>query len=133
MDKRFFLALILTALVIMVTPRIFPSPKRPAASDTASSAPVTAPGAAGSTTAPAQPATPSASPGGSAIGPNELLNTTPVTAAETTTVVTPHATYRLSSHGAAPISAEMHDYQALSRKGVRILKGGRVELAPRGE
>ena len=134
MDKRFFLALILTALVIVVTPMIFPSPKRPVASDTASSADLTTPGVTGPATRPTPQIAAPGTPSGSAIGPTELLNTpaAPV-AAETTTVVTPHATYRLSSLGAVPISAEMHDYQALSRKGVRILKGERVELAPRGE
>ena len=131
MDKRFFLALILTALVIVVTPMIFPSPRRPSASDTSSVTAVATPAETGTV---APPATPGPTPSGSTIGPTELLNTSPApVAAETTTVVTPHATYRLSSRGAVPISAEMHDYQALSRQGVRIIKGDRVELVPPGE
>ena len=133
MDKRFFLALILTALVIVVTPMIFPSPKRPIVSDTTSSAAVTSPGPG--VPAPQQPAGPGPTePGGSVISATEIPNPGPTPiAAETTTVVTPHATYRLSSQGAAPVSAEMHDYRALSRQGVRVVKGGRVELTPPGE
>ncbi len=132
MDKRFFLALILTALVIVVTPMIFPSPKRPVASDTSSAPAVSAPG--GSTSAGAPPVPAAGTPAGSVIGVAPVLNQPPApVAAETTTVVTPRATYRLSSLGAAPISAEMHDYQALSRQGVRVIKGDRVELAPPGE
>lgn len=132
MDKRFFLALILIALVIVVTPMIFPSSRQPVPTDSSSATP--AAGEAGSAGPSGQPVTSATPPGGSTIGPTEILNAPPAPiVAETTTVVTPHATYRLSSRGAAPVSAEMHDYQQLSRQGVRILKGGRVELAPPGE
>ena len=132
MDKRFFLALILTALVIVVTPMIFPSPKRPITPDSSSA--VMAPEAPGTASSAGEPARPAEGASAGSISTTPPLNVPAAPQpAETTTVVTPHATYRFSSRGAVPVSAEMHDYRALSRQGVRIVKGGRVELAPPDE
>lgn len=126
MDKRFFLALILTALVIVVTPMLFPTPQRPVVAETSRAAVI--PGRETAGALPTQMGPPRAD------STDSLLNQPPVRQPpETTTVVTSYATYRLSSHGAAPVSAEMRNYQALSRQGTRIMKGGPVELAPPGE
>lgn len=129
MDKRFFLALILTALVIVVTPMLFPTPPRPLSPDSlATISPSAGTPPAGQVTGADAP------PADTALSIDLIQNAdTAPTPAETTTVVTEHAIYRLSSRGAVPVSAEMQKYQELSRQGTRILKGGPVELAPEGE
>ncbi len=112
MDKRFFLALLLSALVVAVVPRVFkmtsPAPAR------RTSVPVSAPGA--SVPAPVGPT--SASPITTAPPENaSAFATTPSLRIETTVLTTPKALYRFSNLGAALMSAELLEHRALGRNG----------------
>src|SRR5689334_5363685 len=114
MDKRFFLALVLTAIVIVGTPFLFPDARRTPARATDSAqlavphadsvARATAPSASAPTVA-AAPAVPAA---------KDSVGTTTRPAAsvrpETTVVDTRLATYAFSSRGATPISVVLDSY-----------------------
>jgi YidC/Oxa1 family membrane protein insertase len=121
MDKRFFLALVLTAIVIVGTPFLFPNAKRPPvrAVDSVQVHATRADSAAPATT-------------GSAASGNQTAATTPIAAPaiarasndtvsgsssaagtvrpETTVVNTRLARYAFSSRGAAPISIVLDSY-----------------------
>jgi YidC/Oxa1 family membrane protein insertase len=127
MDKRFIIFVILAALVLVVTPRIFPPAKRPTpagtAADTARSA-----AAVESTTTSAPDTTP-ATVGAAAPPPvvsESTIAAAPAPAPDTITVATPKAVYRFSTVGAAPIGIQLNDYKALSAQ------NGPVELAHEG-
>ena len=132
MDKRFFIALLLTALVVAITPVLFPGPaptpvpasaRRTPAPGAVASAPGAAPATAVATNAPAAAVS---TPGPPAAGPLVV----PGAAAETTTVGTSHARYSFSSLGAVPVAARMLDYRSLSRGERRAQP---VELTRAGE
>ena len=109
MDKRFFLALVLTAIVIVATPLLFPGAnRRPVTSTVADSA---RRGVVTDTALAAPAAPPSVAPplAGAAALPNSSAST-PIAAIETTTVRTARATYVLSSRGGAPISVVLDSY-----------------------
>src|SRR6185436_7488782 len=116
MDKRTFLALLLTALVIVVTPMLFRSgsraPTRPIAAGPRadSGLPVAAPPAAAPvSSAPTTPAT------AGAISPS--INTpsagSRATVAETTTVTHGKATYAFANPGAEPLLVRLDGYRSL--------------------
>jgi YidC/Oxa1 family membrane protein insertase len=126
MEKRLFLAMILTALVLVVVPRFFQRPPTPSrslsidSSGSAASEPGSKPGpGAGSPLdsnargavleAPIPPVSPSG------------------VSAETTTVTTSTTRYRLTNLGAKLVGAELTHYRALTRA------GGDVELSRAGE
>ena len=145
MDKRFFLALALSAIVIVLTQMIFPQPKqapvapRAAVTDSASragsttgvagtagsvgdSAPAAAPLAAAAqqpadsaTVASAPPAAPAA----------------PAAPARVVSVATGKAIYGISTVGGAPVSAVLEEYRPLVKGGGTSTE--RVELARPGE
>jgi YidC/Oxa1 family membrane protein insertase len=116
MDRRFFLALLLTMGVIVVTPRLFPGKPRPAAT-----------GAAASVSAPAPVSTPR--PGASAPAMNAPVPVpVPVPApveARTLRLRNALGSYDFSTRGATFVSAELPRYSALS------LDSGVVRLADR--
>lgn len=110
MDRRTLLALLLTAVVIVVTPMLFPSPKpaKPRSDTTANTAPdsARAPAATiGRDSAPAPRVIPSTPPR-SASAPLTVR-------AETTTVNTGRAVYAFSSLGAVPVSVTLPAYKSL--------------------
>jgi YidC/Oxa1 family membrane protein insertase len=125
MDKRFFLALFLSLIVIAVSQLLFPPTKKLA---------VPTSGAAedSAATEGSQTDTASASLPGSransplaAAGPQlvDTIHAPMGSAAETTEVVTAKATYKFTDQGAAPVSIVLRDYA--NRSG----SGGRVDLA----
>jgi YidC/Oxa1 family membrane protein insertase len=140
MDKRLFLALLLTALVVVMTPIVFPTP-RPmrALPDTSAAIGVPAPGVG---------AQPGAQPGATgertpissidaarSIEAAEAARRTPVdagrvttVAAETTVVQAGGSTYRFINPGAAPVSVVLDDFRSL-RPGGR----GNVDLVRPGD
>jgi len=116
MDKRTILALILMALVIVVTPRLFPSSRRaaplPADSANAAGAPATSPAA---TTPSSQAVTPAAptiaeQPVGAASSPAAPVA---LRATDSAVVVTPRAQIRVVSPGAAPTAIQLVGYRNL--------------------
>src|SRR4051812_22220592 len=114
MDKRFFLALFLSLIVIAISQLLFP-PTRPKPASQATITRNSAARAASTTTAvaTAQRADSSAS----AVQASRTVSARPdtvhaVQAATVETIVTvPKAVYRFSSVGAAPSSAVIRDYQ----------------------
>jgi YidC/Oxa1 family membrane protein insertase len=129
MDKRFFLALFLSLIVIAVSQLLFPPAKTPPgsriapAADSSSQAKnAEAPTVASSSPANANPRT----------APT-LTRTSPATtqaagqaSAETTSVNTAKAIYKFTNIGAAPVSIVMRDYRN------RSASGGLVDLAAEG-
>ena len=115
MDKRTFLALLLTALVIVVTPMLFRSntPRR--------TGPVGAPGRADTASTVAAPAAPSTSapvtttPGAPApaVRPTAETAAAPRQPAETTTVASGKVRYRFTTMGAHPVAVGLPDYRDL--------------------
>jgi YidC/Oxa1 family membrane protein insertase len=132
MDKRFFLALFLSLVVIAISQLLFPPPKTKPASgtlagvdsgsvktDVASSTPSRVTATSGSTPVPTISSK-------AAPGISEAIDTTARTAVDTTTVITPKAIYKFSSLGAAPISIVIRDYVN------RSASGGLVDLGSEG-
>ena len=131
MDKRFVLALVLTSLVVIATPLIFP-PQRPATStitgrDSTNRDP--APASTDTTrTAPiAQPSAPVLSqpaPAGGqpAISAAEIVQNAAV---DTTEIVGKNADFRFVNAGARLVSADLHHF--------RSYRPGRAEITLRGE
>jgi YidC/Oxa1 family membrane protein insertase len=130
MDKRFFLALVLTAIVIVATPLLFPGAgRRPVApgvpSTTADSLrraiPVDSGAPQGAQTAPGiqtpQTARAPSLPSNSSVS-------VPIVAVDTTEVQAKRSTYAFTSRGAVPISVVLDSYPSRSPS----LKGRRVEL-----
>ena len=110
MDRRTLLALLLTAIVIVITPMLFSSPPR-------QPIPVDTSAAAGSDTrrdtvpapaAPSQPTTPATAP--PSIG---AATAAQATRAETTLVRTEHAVYALVSPGGTPANVTLPAYRSL--------------------
>ena len=124
MDKRFLLALLLTAIVVFVTPLLFPpAPGSRAPVGGADSARV--PAASAKVPEPA-PAVDEPAAGAPASADSVAAAAPPVGAADTVVVTTPRVTYRFSTRGASPIGATLRTYRALSPE------GGNVELTRPG-
>jgi len=121
MEKRLFLAMILTALVLVVVPRFFPKP--PAAvrgsADGGRTIPLTG---ADTTQRPGIPDSSTRPTIGAAV--TTVPSSTP---ADTAVVTTPTTRYRFTNEGARLIGAELTQYRALTRA------GGNVELSRSGE
>ena len=110
MDKRFFLALVLTAIVIVGTPLLFPSANRrstvPVRADTTRRLPNIASTDTSTAAAPLRPA-------GQTLPATKSSDSAPIVASvETTTVRTPRSTYAFSSRGASPISVVLDSYSS---------------------
>jgi YidC/Oxa1 family membrane protein insertase len=144
--RRLALAVVLMAIVLVITPILFPTtppatgngalPLDSAALAMSGAAALNEaePGAAAlpsatSTEGLTQGAAVSSAPGVVSALPDSLAPRPVVI--DTTAVVTPLATYRVSSLGAALISAEMTQYAALSERGQRTERN--VELARDGD
>ena len=111
MDKRFLLALVLTAVVVIATPILFRTPVTSVSSDTS-----VAVSADSTQKAPSAPAVIEAPRDSIPVAATQTPDTTTRTAAvapETTTVSTAVATYRFNTLGAAPIAVEIKSYKAL--------------------
>src|SRR4051812_46646006 len=115
MDKRFFIALLLTAIVIVAPPLLFPNKNAPrsaaVSADSARSA-ATAAAPSGSTSdarASAAPTAPSPQNVAAATGATPAASAAPI-AVETTLVQTRLAKYAFSSRGAVPVSVALDSY-----------------------
>src|SRR5687768_2463261 len=122
MEKRLFLAMILTALVLVVVPRFFSNPpasSRARGADTGQAAsPSTGVDTVGRVSTPDSR--------------NSAIGTAPAPTplsipAETSMVVTPTTRYRFTNAGAKLVGTELTQYRGLSRE------GGNVELSRDGE
>src|SRR3954471_15940183 len=127
MDKRFFLALFLSLIVIAVSQLLFPPAKRlPPANRNSGKDSTAMPGQVEATSSPSAVSTSldrsNPVPATRAPGVSEASRAL----AETTEVVTEKATYEFTNLGAAPVSIVLRDYA--NRSSV----GGRVDLAAKG-
>jgi YidC/Oxa1 family membrane protein insertase len=142
MDKRFFLALVLTAVVVLATPYLFPSARRNAQlratadsvrADSSRRAAATSRAATEGASAVATPTTPSPIAPSTVAAASDSAHaaTSPAPiAAETTLVRTKVAQYRFLNVGATPSSVVMEQFVALDgthhpvelvRRGERLL------------
>ena len=121
MDKRFFLALVLTAVVVIATPLIFGTRSTPTKSETPDSALTVQDSLPGRTAPPVAEDTARRAAIVTQPTVDSLTTTAPV-APETTIVSTPVADYRFSNVGAMPVSVEVKSYKALdgSTQNVRL-------------
>ena len=124
MDKRFFLALFLSLIVIAVSQLLFPAPKTttrsrvsPAGDSSSGLKSSGVPATASSSLPNATPAAPLATRASTSTRTGDQA------VVETTTVNTAKAIYRFTNIGAAPVSITMRDY--VNRSG----GGGLVDLA----
>ena len=117
MDKRFFLALFLSLIVIALSQVLFPPAKPVPSARTATDSSDTS--KAASSTQSSVASVPIATP-----SQTRVTTTAPVVettgAAETTEISTPKAIYRFSNIGAAPVSIVMRDYQRQSASGGHV-------------
>ena len=127
MDKRFFLALLLTGIVLMVTPLIFPT-QRPAVVSTTATV-TSVPGATGVPTY--QGAEPTARSQADQVAPaprGQSISAVPARAiTDTVRLETSDALYEFSTIGATPIAIAIKDHKALSansRDSIAILRDG---------
>jgi YidC/Oxa1 family membrane protein insertase len=115
MDKRFFLALFLSLIVIALTQVLFPPVKRPPSAQNGNDSTART---ASSTAAAVASSTPSANARPDSLKKAATIATkatdTARVAAETTVVQTPKAVYRFSNVGAAPSSVVITDYKSRS-------------------
>ena len=128
MDKRFFLALFLSLIVIAVSQLVFP-PAKPTPGSRVSLAKDSSAGLNSSVSPAASSSAPNvnmpAAPLVTRITPATTQTSGPIMA-ETTTVTTPKAIYKFSNIGAAPVSIVIRDYPN------RSASGGLVDLAAEG-
>ena len=121
MDKRLSIALLLTAIVVAVTPVLFPTPRRtPSTPAVGSDKKTESVAVSRSTPAVSQPApsrvgkvVDSAVTAVTTSGPQVLQG-------EVTTIETKRSVYQLSSLGAAPVSVTMKEYRNLSPLGGQV-------------
>jgi len=127
MDKRFFLALFLSLVVIALFQLLFPPPKAvPGSRVTTARDSI---GAANSTASSTIPLSAQPAHAGSQAAMNLRRPDLSVQArTETTTVITPKASYQFTNFGAAPISIVIRDYPNRSPSP----SGGPVDLAVPG-
>jgi len=128
MDKRTILALALVAVVIIITPRLFPSSmvSRTAATDSAATQSGTQPASdsVGAETVPASPETAAArQPVNAGVTKTaELVDTssTRTVSAESTVVESANAAFVFSSAGAAPVEVRLPTYRALDKVNEKV-------------
>ncbi len=126
MDKRLLIALLLTAIVVAITPILFPTPTRKPT--------VAAASQVATTTLPATPTTATATTTETAAATNPAADNSPVAttdsnvasptlpiatpvSAELMTIETPKSVYKFSNMGAAPVSVVLREYKNLAPVG----------------
>ncbi|HEX6575911.1 MAG TPA: membrane protein insertase YidC [Gemmatimonadaceae bacterium] len=129
MDKRLLIALLLTAIVVAVTPVLFPTKRAPVPAAAQKDSVTTAPPAASTSNANQQQ--PSAALETRALTPvadsaDTVASTPTAVSPEITSVNTPRSIYRFTNFGAAPVSVSMRDYKNLSHN------DGPVEISTTG-
>ena len=126
MDKRLLIALLLTAIVVAVTPMLFPTPRRtPTAPTSVTTESSTRKSAQPVTSAPAvtqSSRAPGPAPTSIQLPDSVTSAAAPVLDRKITTVTTDQSTYQFSNIGAALTSATMRGYKNLSpQKGTVVL------------
>lgn len=128
MDKRFFLALLLTGVVVIATPIIFPRQPIPAPTQSTATPPPPTAAAESSPTAGEIPTGAAAVP---VLSANDVREDAAVPTIVVDTVALSNALtqYRFSTQGAAFVSADLPNYRQLGgREGTVSLSHGRVPM-----
>jgi len=128
MDKRFLLALVLTAVVVIATPWLFGT-QSARTSTTGKATSTTDSLNRGKPVVAESPTNTTPSPAVSGGDSSKTAESTQVIAPDTTTVVFQRVTYRFTGLGAAPLSVDLRDYKALdgSKASVKLeSKSGRL-------
>ena len=128
MDRRFFLALLLTALVVVATPFVFPGMRQAPSGTPATADSVRATGAAGTAGAAAAP-TMRADTALRAAGDTGAVAQRPPLVLDTISVDAGGSVYGFLNVGATPISVKVKNYEDLST----AAKNDTVQLVPPGE
>jgi YidC/Oxa1 family membrane protein insertase len=128
MDRRTLLALLLTAIVIVVTPMVFKSPKRVPLTPADSLRTVAADSLAAPAQAPVSPA-PQAPAVQPTVGPARPATQAPTVRAETTIVRSEHAVFGIVSPGGVPAALTLPAFRSLrpgsnAQSVVRLLESG---------
>lgn len=122
MDKRFFLALLLTGAVVVLTPFIFPRQPLPTPTVAATPSPAAPPPSASGSGAGTVAGAPTG-PQGATIAP---VASVPAVAPETLALENPLTTFRFSTRGASLLSADLPRFRQLGgREGAVQLAHGR--------
>jgi YidC/Oxa1 family membrane protein insertase len=111
MDKRLSIALLLTAIVVAVTPMLFPTPRRATPARPAANVQAQAAVAGAKTEAIANQSAPTVV---GAVRDSAFTSAPASQRAEVTTASTDRTEYHFSNMGAAPLSVTMRKYQNLS-------------------
>ncbi|HEU4564641.1 MAG TPA: membrane protein insertase YidC [Gemmatimonadaceae bacterium] len=120
MDRRLLLALLLTTVVVLAVPRLFPTPQqatRPVAARAGDSTRAGTTATTPAATPPAMQPTAAAPAGDTTAGTAAAL---PAAKPDTVTVATPHVVYTFSTVGAHPIQARLTSYESLRDKSQRV-------------
>ena len=107
MDKRFFLAILLTGVVLLITPVLFPVPRPTPV------APAATPAATSPTTAPITAATPTPTVAAAPGAATDTAAAAPPVEIRTVELTNPVATFAFTSRGAAFVSATLPRYRRL--------------------
>lgn len=132
MDKRFLLALVLTAVVVIATPWLFGTQSARTTSSTGKARDTisTTDSLKGQKSVIAErPINPTFPPVVSSGGSSKTADSTPLMAPDSTTVAFQRVTYRFTGLGATPLSVDLRDYKALdgSKASVKLeSKSGRL-------
>jgi len=121
MDKRLSVALLLTAVVVAVTPVLFPTPRRTPSETPGIQQDSIATGSTEATVPAAVPVPPSVGMPADTATTAPLPVTTRRITSELTTVATSRVEYRFTNVGAAPVSAVMREYKNLAPKGGEVI------------
>lgn len=116
MDKRLSIALLLTAIIVAVTPVLFPTPRRTPATPTSANRTVnTSDSLVNQTKSAASPIAPAVVASTvDSVTARVSAGTVPTIPAQISTIETPRSTYQFSNVGAAPVAIVMKDYRNLS-------------------
>jgi YidC/Oxa1 family membrane protein insertase len=114
MDKRLSIALLLTAIIVAVTPILFPTPRRTTPTTATARGDTTRNDVVGETAASVVSPVVQAPVASVDSAKQSGIQAVPETAPQISTISTARSTYRFSNMGAAPVSVVMKDYKNLS-------------------
>lgn len=112
MDKRLSIALLLTAIIVAVTPILFPTPRRTATTTTTARGQTPRDSVVGQTSA--NVVSPIAQAPVSTVDSAKTPSAVPAITPQISTINTARSTYHFSNIGAAPVSVVMKGYKNLS-------------------
>jgi len=123
MDKRFFLALFLSLVVIALSQLLFPPPKPVPSSSRSANSSDSATRVSTAASSTAKTTGPSVGPAPTSVGVASSTATAAPSVAETFSAITPKAVFTFSNVGAVPVSVVLRDYKNRSVTGGPVAFG----------